>query len=149
MKKDYKVYSMFDVPDHDAYDFSDENSPVVQYFRDEADINNIVHLWSNGAIPAPSRVPPRYVDCTQVEDFQYALDVLCEAEDILDSMSPAQRSRFHDDPVTFVEYFSDPAHEKEYEALMSRSNLKSPRESTSSLSEPNFEQNKEPSERSE
>lgn len=117
MKRDYKIFSAFDVPDHEGYDFTDDNCPVVQYFKQEADINNIVHLWSNGNIPMPSRVPPRYVDCTQIEDFQYALDVLCDAEEILDSMTPAQRSKFQDDPVSFIEYFSDPENHKEFETL--------------------------------
>lgn len=127
MKKDYKIFSAFDVPEHSGYDFTDDNCPVVQYFRQEADINNIVHLWSNGNIPMPTRVPPRYVDCTQIEDFQHALDVLCDAEEILDSMSPAQRSKFQDDPVSFIEYFSDPEHQKEYESLsFSLSQPKSP-----------------------
>lgn len=117
MKREYKIFSAFDVPDHEAYDFSDDNCPVVQYFRDESEINNIVRLWSNGAVPPPSRIPPRYVDCTQIEDFQHALDVLCDAEEMLDSMTPAQRSRFQDDPVSFIEYFSDPEHHKEFESL--------------------------------
>lgn len=128
MKKSVKVYSAFDIPDHEGCDFFDENSPVIQYFRDESDINNIVHLWSQGRVdPTPTRIPARYVDCTQIEDFQHALDVLCDAEEILDTLSPAQRAKFHDDPVSFVEYFSDPSHEKEFLALTG---------STSSLTKP-------------
>lgn len=122
MKKNIKVFSAFDVPEVEGYDFRDENCPVVQYFRDEADINNIVYLWSEGrAAPSPARLPARYVDCTQIEDFQHALDVLCDAEEILDSMSPVQRAKFQDDPVAFVEYFSDPANKQEYESLLAGS----------------------------
>lgn len=116
-KVDVKIYSAYELPDAEAYDFRDEDCPVVQYLRDESDVNNIVSLWSKGVLPSPNRLPQRYVDCTQIEDFQHALDVLCDAEDILDQMTASQRARFQDDPVSFIEYFSDPAHEEEFRNL--------------------------------
>ncbi|ALS03800.1 VP3 [Gokushovirus WZ-2015a] len=117
MKK-VKVYSAFDRPDHEGYDFFDEMSPVQQHFRDQSDINFIVNYWSRtGNFSSVNPIPARYVDCTAVQDYQNALDTLCKADEILEAMTPQQRLRFHNDPIAFIEYFSDPANIDELKAL--------------------------------
>ena len=119
-KTKVKVYSAFDRPTSQGYDFFDPLSPVQQYFRDESDINNIVAYWSRtGDYNAFNQNrPSRYVDCSIVQDFESALNTLIKAEDILKTMSPADRLRFQDDPVAFIEHFSDPAHSSELEKLV-------------------------------
>lgn len=117
MKK-VKVYSAFDRPDHEGYDFFDEMSPVQQHFRDQSDINYIVDYWTRtGNFNSVNPSPARYVDCTVVQDYQSALDTLCKADEILDSMTPQQRAKFHNDPVAFIEYFSDPSKADELRSL--------------------------------
>lgn len=117
MKK-VKVYSAFERPDHDGYDFFDEMSPVQQHFRDQSDINFIVDYWTRtGNFNSVNPGSARYVDCTVVQDYQSALDTLCKADEILDSMTPQQRARFHNDPIAFIEYFSDPSKIDELKAL--------------------------------
>lgn len=117
MKK-VKVYSSFDKPDHEGYDFYDEMCPVQQHFRDQSDINFIVDYWTRtGNYSSVNANPARYVDCTIVQDYQSALDTLCKADEILQTMTPQQRMKFHDDPVAFIEYFSDPVHYEELKAL--------------------------------
>lgn len=124
MKKKVKVYSAFDKPDHEGYDFFDEMSPVQQHFRDQSDVNYIVDYWSRtGTFNSVNSNPAKYVDCTVVQDYQKALDILSDADRILESLPPAQRLKFHDDPVAFVEYFSDPANSAEFEALVSSDSL--------------------------
>lgn len=121
MKKKVKVYSAFDKPDHEGYDFFDEMSPVQQHFRDQSDVNYIVDYWSRtGTFNSVNSSPAKYVDCTVFQDYQKALDILSDADRILESLPPAQRLKFHDDPVAFVEYFSDPAHVEEFEILAGR-----------------------------
>lgn len=118
--KKIKVYSAFDKPEDTGYDFYDPLSPVQQYFKDECDINNIVAYWSRtGDYNAfnPNR-PSRYVDCSIVQDFESALNTLIKAEDILKTMSPADRLRFQDDPVAFIEHFSDPTNSEELEKIV-------------------------------
>lgn len=117
MKK-VKVYSAFDRPDHEGYDFFDEMSPVQQHFRDQSDINFIVDYWTRtGNFNSVNPSPARYVDCTVVQDYQNALDTLCKADEILESMTPQQRAKFHNDPVAFIEYFSDPSKIDELKVL--------------------------------
>lgn len=124
MSKKVKVYSAFDRPDHKGYDFFDEQSPVQQHFRDQADVNFIVDYWTRtGNYTSVNPNPPRYVDCSVVQDYQSALDTLCRADEILESMTPQQRAKFHNDPVAFVEYFSDPANSDELR-LFEASSLK-------------------------
>lgn len=124
MKK-VKVYSAFDRPDHEGYDFFDEMSPVQQHFRDQSDINFIVDYWTRtGTFSSINPNPARYFDCTVVQDYQSALDTLCKADEILESMTPQQRAKFHNDPVAFIEYFSDPSNFDELKALESKASLK-------------------------
>lgn len=110
-KKKIRVYSAFDTPVVDGYDFYDENSPVQQHLRDESDINNIISYWTRTSELPSSRNPlavsdkANYSDTTVVESYEHALNTILQAEAILDAMPKEMRDRYDDDPINFIQHY--------------------------------------------
>lgn len=91
-----------------AVDFSDARDRTQQSQAAETDINGIVRRFKvTGVVPQGVRVPT-YGDFTGVSDFRSAMDAIIAAEKSFMSMSSDVRSRFGNDPATFVEFCSDP-----------------------------------------
>ena len=84
-------------------------SLTQQQFRDESDINNIVdRFMKTGHLPNPASMP-QYVDYEGVFDFQSAMNVVRQADENFMRMDAKVRSRFHNSPQEFLEFFADPA----------------------------------------
>lgn len=91
-----------------AVDFSMARDRTQQSHAAETDINGIVKRFKvTGAVPQGVRVPT-YGDFTGVSDFRSAMDAIVAAEKSFAAMPAAVRSRFGNDPATFVEFCSDP-----------------------------------------
>lgn len=99
--------------DHDV--FSSETglscldpSLTQQQFKDEADINVIVdRFMKTGHLPDPVSMP-QYVDYEGVFDFQSAMNVVRQADENFMRMDANVRSRFHNSPQEFLEFFANP-----------------------------------------
>lgn len=88
-------------------------SLTQQQFRDESDINNIVdRFMKTGHLPDPVSMP-QYVDYEGVFDFQSAMNVVRAADENFMRMDAKVRSRFHNSPQEFLEFFADPANSDE------------------------------------
>jgi len=88
-------------------------SLTQQQFRDESDINNIVdRFMKTGHLPDPVSMP-QYVDYEGVFDFQSAMNVVRQADENFMRMDAKVRSRFHNSPQEFLEFFADPANSEE------------------------------------
>jgi phage internal scaffolding protein len=90
-----------------------DDSLTQQQFRDESDINNIVdRFMKTGHLPDPVSMP-QYVDYEGVFDFQSAMNVVRQADENFMRMDAKVRSRFHNSPQEFLEFFADPANVEE------------------------------------
>jgi len=56
---------------------------------------------------------PQYVDYEGVFDFQSAMNVVRQADENFMRMDAKVRSRFHNSPQEFLEFFADPANSEE------------------------------------
>lgn len=86
-----------------------DSSLTQQQFKEEADINNIVdRFMKTGHLPDPVSMP-QYVDYEGIFDFQSAMNVVRQADENFMRMDAKVRSRFHNSPQEFLEFFADPA----------------------------------------
>ena len=85
-----------------------DSSLTQQQFKDESDINNIVdRFMKTGHLPEPTSMP-QYVDYEGVFDFQSAMNVVRQADENFMRMDAKVRSRFHNSPQEFLEFFANP-----------------------------------------
>jgi phage internal scaffolding protein len=88
-------------------------SLTQQQFAVESDINTIVDVFmKTGHLPDPVSMP-QYVDYEGVFDFQSAMNVVRSADENFMRMDAKVRSRFHNSPQEFLEFFADPANTDE------------------------------------
>lgn len=85
-----------------------DSSLTQQQFKEESDINTIVdRFMKTGVLPDPVSMP-QYVDYEGVFDFQSAMNVVRQADENFMRMDAKVRSRFHNSPQEFLEFFSNP-----------------------------------------
>lgn len=88
-----------------------------QSFKDDADINVIVRRFGvTGQLPQDVRVP-RYGDFTAAMDFHESMNLILEAQRAFMEMPSEVRSRFNNDPGSFVDFVSDPKNQDEARKL--------------------------------
>jgi len=105
-------YDMFAVSNQTALVCKDP-SLTQQQFAAESDINNIVDVFmKTGHLPDPVSMP-QYVDYEGVFDFQSAMNAVRLADQNFMSMDAKVRSRFHNSPQEFLEFFADPSNADE------------------------------------
>ena len=105
-------YDMFKASDEAALVCKDP-SLTQQQFAVESDINTIVDTFmKTGHLPDPVSMP-QYVDYEGVFDFQSAMNVVRSADENFMRMDAKVRSRFHNSPQEFLEFFSNPANQDE------------------------------------
>jgi len=105
---------------YDMYAASNETALVCkdpsltqQQFAAESDINTIVDVFmKTGHLPDPVSMP-QYVDYEGVFDFQSAMNVVRAADENFMRMDAKLRSRFHNSPQEFLEFFADPVNTDE------------------------------------
>lgn len=86
-----------------------DKSLARQEFKDESDINFLMKRYrTHGVMPTMRTSEPRYLDCTEVPDFQAAMQLVIDAEAAFMTLPAAVRKEFGNDHVAFVEYASDP-----------------------------------------
>lgn len=83
-------------------------TPTQQHFKDECDINKLMAKYkATGLIPQTVK-PPFYGDFTDIPDYQKALKVVMDAQELFSHLSSDVRKRFHNDPAEFLEFCSKP-----------------------------------------
>jgi len=106
-----------------------DSSLTQQQFKDESDINNIVdRFMKTGHLPEPASMP-QYVDYEGVFDFQSAMNVVRQADENFMRMDAKVRSRFHNSPQEFLEFFANPDNSSEAVRLGLAVPQESPKES--------------------
>lgn len=89
-------------------------SLTKQSFRDEVNINKIIARYEKtGMVEHLNKKAPFYGDVSGLVDYQSALNVVKEAEDLFMGMSAEIRSRFNNDPQLMIEFLSDARNKEE------------------------------------
>jgi len=79
-----------------------------QEFAEECDINVLMATYErNGVLNHFNRLPPQYLDVTEVPDLQNALAIYNQAEQAFMTLPAKVRKEFDNDPVKFVEFAQD------------------------------------------
>lgn len=93
-----------------AIDFSGEKSLTHQSFKDECDINNIMSRYAKtGVVTHVNRFQGRYGDFSEIADYQTALGIVKNAEEMFLTLPAQIRAEFDNDPGTFIEFAENPA----------------------------------------
>lgn len=94
-----------------------DKSLAVQSEKEDADINTIVKRFGlTGQLPSNVRVPS-FQDFQEPLDFHQAMNLVVEAQEAFMTMPADIRSRFRNDPGTFMDFVLDPANREESEKL--------------------------------
>lgn len=94
--------------------------PVItkQSMKDEVDINNIVERYnSTGLVTHVSSRTAAYGDVSTVPDYQAAMNVVIQANEMFDALPSAVRERFKNDPAQFLAFVGDEKNREEAEKL--------------------------------
>lgn len=95
----------------------DTPSLTKQEFKDECDINKIMAQYQRtGLVSHVARYQGDYSDVADAVDYQTALNIMKEAQDMFMTVPSSVRSQFDNDPGKFLEFVQDPNNaEKMYE----------------------------------
>jgi len=84
-----------------------------QSFKDECDINTIIHRFGlDGQLPTDVR-QPQFGDFTGITDFHTAANAIAAANESFDQMPAHVRTRFNNDPGSFVDFCLNPDNKDE------------------------------------
>lgn len=104
------LYAAYRPHDPVNKDMDGQKSLARQESKDECDINFLMKRYKDHGVPPTMRVgEPRYFDCSDVPDFQTAMQTFIDAEAAFMQLPAAARKELDNDPAKFVEYASDPA----------------------------------------
>lgn len=88
--------------------FFEEESLTQQQFKDESDINLIVKKYQiTGELPEQKQ--GIYADVSNIPDYQQALEIVKNAEDMFMSLPARLRSQFSNNPEFMLNWIKDPA----------------------------------------
>jgi len=83
----------------------DRVSMTRQEFALESDINTLMSRFEkSGVPPLGTGIPPRYLDLTDVPDFQAAMQLMIDAEEAFMALPAKVRREFDNDPGKFVAF---------------------------------------------
>lgn len=92
----------------------DGPSMTKQSFKDECDINRILMKYQKtGLLTHVQSYGGRYEDLPSNLDYQESLNAIMAAEEAFMSLPSSLRSRFGNDPATFLDFVGNPANENE------------------------------------
>ncbi|AXH77999.1 MAG: internal scaffolding protein [Microviridae sp.] len=95
----------------------EDPSLAQQHQKDETDINLIVRNYvRTGELPV-HHLPPLTDDFAEITDMQTAMNRVVEAREAFMEQPANVRARFHNNPVEFVEFCSDPDNHAEMRKL--------------------------------
>lgn len=101
---------------HDPVDLSfDEPSRTRQEFADECDINVLMRKFeATGVVSHFNTGEPRYLDLGDgVPDLREAIDLVRASTEVFMALPAGVRAKFDNDPVSFVDFASDAANNKQ------------------------------------
>lgn len=116
-----KFRSRYDYVKWPGINFSKSPSKTKQYFRKEADINEIVARGKKTGFLVDPTVPvtrkPMFGDFSNVPDLVTMQSRISAVNDAFGRLPANVRDRFANDPVRALEFLSDPKNAAEAESL--------------------------------
>jgi len=92
---------------------NDEPTLTQQQFKEQCDINNIIKIYTQtGELPLSKKVG-QFLDVSNVQDYQTALNTVFEAQHAFDALPSKIRSRFENDPNQLIAFIEDDANHEE------------------------------------
>lgn len=85
----------------------EEPSLAQQQFKDECDINNILHQFNVTGLFPENPLSPRYGDFTGIKDYQSALNAVIAAESEFDALPAQIRARFNNNPEELINFLEN------------------------------------------
>lgn len=90
------------------------DSMTEQSHAKECDMNHILRKYKKtGLVDHFARYQGNYTDVTGAVDFKTALDIVHAGQDAFDSLPSDIRSRFKNDPSSFLDFVSNPDNAQE------------------------------------
>lgn len=85
---------------------------------ESCDINRIVNKFMRtGVVDHLNNKQLRYLDCVNVTNYNDAINIVRNAQEIFDALPAAVRRRFDNDPALFLSAFEDPDMREELSEL--------------------------------
>lgn len=88
-------------------------SMTKQSHKDETDINLIMRKYQKtGLVSFVNERQPQYMEAPEI-DFQTAMQIVTQANEMFADMPSSMRKRFHNDPGEFMEFVHNPDNAEE------------------------------------
>jgi len=88
---------------------NDKPTRTQQQFAEECDVNNIVKKYERtGEFTHVSKKIGRYMDLSEIPDYQTMIHQIHEAEDAFMQLPAKTRLRFNNDPGQLMSFLKDP-----------------------------------------
>lgn len=95
-----------------------DNTATKQAFKDECDINTILHQYSQtGMINHIRQNAGSYIDLPDEMDYQSAMNIVLEGQAAFAKLPAKVRDSFNNDPARFLAAFDDPSGIEQLRAL--------------------------------
>jgi len=91
----------------------EDASLAQQHFREECDINTIMHKFGQTGILPESPLSPRYGDFTGVSDYKTALERVIAADEEFMNLPADIRARFDNDAAKLIEFLDEDKNREE------------------------------------
>lgn len=95
----------------------EDASLAQQQFKEECDINNIMHKFGLTGLLPQNPLEPNYGDFSGVNDYHSALNAIISAEAQFDALPAELRARFDNDPSNLIDFMDNPENRGEAEKL--------------------------------
>lgn len=93
-------------------DVPEDKSRTKQQFKNECDINKIMHkARRNGIMPKLNTRQPKYGDFTSIGEYRDVMDRLNQADESFASLPAETRNFFANDPALLIDFINNPANE--------------------------------------
>lgn len=93
--------------------FLNTESKVQQNMKDETDLNKILKKYARGIMPRQNSIPPRFIDISELPDYQDFLNMQIKTERILRSLPASVTRRFGNDPTKILEFLKNPENKEQ------------------------------------
>ena len=112
--REFVIRTAFNGRERVAAAVDDGDGRTMQEFKDECDINNILKKYQrSGLVDHVREFEGRYGDFTAAVDYQEALNITIQAQDMFMTLPSAVRNRFENDPGQFLAFANNPENEEE------------------------------------
>jgi len=88
-------------------------SRTQQSMKKECDINTIVRRAQQTGVWPPKPGPEVFADVSNVQDYQAALHIVMQAEEMFSQLPAVLRARFSNNPEEFIAYATDGSNAEE------------------------------------